>query len=92
MQALNELDDAYCEYEAMTPGLGDRLRAEVAAKIQMLSEFPEAYPEWEGPARRTTLRRFPYSVYYRVYPDEVRIIAVLYARIDPDFAARRVFG
>jgi toxin ParE1/3/4 len=91
-EALDELDAAYVYYESLSPGLGDALRAEVKAKLQVMSEFPFAYPEWEGPARRVTLRRFPYSVFYRVYKDEIRIVAVLYARLDPGHMLRRIFG
>ena len=91
-EALDELETAYVMYQALAPGLGDRLRDEVASRVQVISEFPLAYPEWEGPARRTTLARFPYSIFYRVYETEVRILAVLYARLDPAEVMRRVLG
>lgn len=91
-EALDELDSAYNYYETLSVGLGDALRAEVEARIRVMSEYPFAFPEWEGPARRTTLQRFPYSIFYRVYDEDIRIVAVLYAKLDPEQMLRRVFG
>lgn len=91
-EALDELDAAYLYYETLAVGLGDALRAEVEAKLRVMSEFPLAYPQWEGAARRAVLQRFPYTVFFRVYDEEIRIVAVLYARLDPEQMLRRIFG
>lgn len=91
-EALDELDAVYCYYESLSQGLGDRLRQQVREKLAVMTEHPEAYPLWEGQVRRTTLRRYPYSIYYRHRSDEVRVIAILYASADPELVARRIIG
>ena len=91
-EALDELDAIYCYYESLSQGLGDRLRQQVRDKLSVMAEHPEAYPIWEGQVRRTTVRAFPYSIYYRCGAGEVRVIAVLYAGADPEFVVRRIIG
>ena len=67
-------------------GLGEALEEEVRSAVGMILEFPEASPVVtpEG-ARRKNLRRFPYSFYYVIEPDVIRIMAVAHQRRLPGY-------
>ena len=48
-----------------------------------LLENPAAYPIFYRDARRIRLRRFPYSILYRLYADHIVVVACLHGKRDP---------
>ncbi len=68
--ADQDVADAYGAYEAAQVGLGEEFLEEVGRVVTLLTEFPEACPEVHRDLRRAILRRFPYSLYYRLAPPE----------------------
>jgi plasmid stabilization system protein ParE len=60
------------------------------AAIDDLGAQPESWPEIEDGIRRRPLRRFPYSVLYRIDKDEIVIVAVMHQRRHPRYWAERV--
>jgi plasmid stabilization system protein ParE len=78
-----EVDEAYRWYEQQRAGLGDDFLAALDDVFARLQQTPEAHQIIYRDVRRALLRRFPYSVYYRVHPDRVEIIAVQHSRRDP---------
>ena len=55
-----------------------------------ISERPESYPTVEPTVRRALVRKFPFSVFYRVLPEWIEVIAVLHQSRDPRTWRRRV--
>jgi hypothetical protein len=55
----------------------------VRAAGSRILENPETYPVFHREARRIRLKRFPYSILYRVYPELIVIVACLHGRRDP---------
>ncbi len=51
--------------------------------MAQVAENPEAYPILHRNTRRIRLRRFPYGLFYRLYPDMIVIVACMHARRDP---------
>jgi plasmid stabilization system protein ParE len=69
--AAADVEDAYRWYEGKRTGLGDEFLAEVSNVIESLVAYPERSPVVRRQTRRVNLRRFPYSIFYRIVEDEV---------------------
>jgi plasmid stabilization system protein ParE len=68
------------------PGLGRRFLADLDATLVHVAEHPEMYQALTDGSgdRRALLRRFPYSVVYRVTESEIAVLACLHHRQDLD--------
>jgi plasmid stabilization system protein ParE len=69
-------------YEAESPGLGDEFARAVRAATDLISSGPERWPTKNG-LRRYVLRRFPYTIAYRLASDVVEVLAVAHHSRDP---------
>ena len=81
--ALEYLDAALEEAEAAARWYGERsdtaaqgFADEIDAALSAIERLPNAWPAYEHGTRRFLLRRYPFSVVYRVEPDRILIIAV----------------
>jgi plasmid stabilization system protein ParE len=82
-QAAEELLAA-CEYlEARQAGLSVRLIQEVRRVCDRISTHPELHGKVLRDIRRAAVRRFPYSVFYRVTADRLEVLAVFHDSRDP---------
>ena len=89
-EAEVELVEAAGFYEARSPGLGERFLREFDAAVAEVLATPDLWPVVEGDLRCHTMRRFPFGLYYRVRPDELRILVVKHHNRHPDFWRRRL--
>ena len=76
-----EFIEAFDWYEARAPGLGAAF--EVEANRQIALAKPLQFPIKVEDVRRARLRRFPYSLFFRVVGDEAFVIACFHASRDP---------
>lgn len=82
-QAAEELLVA-CDYlEARQAGLSVRLIAEVKRVVNRISAHPELHGLVLQDIRRAAVRRFSYSVFYRVLPTRIEVFAVFHDSRDP---------
>ena len=81
--AAADIEDAHHWYRGHDEGLGDEFLAAVRLAIQRLQEQPTAYPVLHRDTRRIRLRRFPYGLFYRIYPDRILVVACMHGRRDP---------
>jgi plasmid stabilization system protein ParE len=82
-QAAEELLTA-CDYlEARQVGLSTRLIAEVKRVVNRISTHPELHGLVLQDIRRAAVRRFSYSVFYRVLPTRIEVFAVFHDSRDP---------
>jgi plasmid stabilization system protein ParE len=91
-EALEEAEAAarwYAERSA-TAALG--FTEEIDAAESAIVEFPEAWPRFETGTRRYLLRRYPFSVVYRIEPDRILIVAVAHGHRRPRYWKSRVPG
>jgi len=63
--------------------------AEIDDAIARIGESPETWPRYRRGTRRFVLRRFPFSVVYRVEEDAVYVVAVAHAQRRPEYWRRR---
>jgi len=90
VEAERELIDGAIYYsEHGGPELGLAFIAEFELAIEALYEHPQLGPVWRGKSRRFPLRRFPYSVIYRLRPNEVHVIALAHQRRRPGYWSNR---
>jgi plasmid stabilization system protein ParE len=85
LAAETELDDAVAYLEEQRPGLGAEFARDVAAAIQRIQDFPNAWPQLIEDVRRCQLRRFPYALIYRLRGDVATIYAVMHLKRRPAY-------
>jgi len=64
--AAADVEDAYRWYEDQRIGLGEEFLVAVSNAIKSLASYAERFPAIYRQTRRVHLRRFPYSLYYRI--------------------------
>ena len=83
--AEQEMFDAARYYEMQAPGLGHDFLDKVEMALQDLVDSPERWPVVQDDIRRRLIRRFPYSLLYRIDPSEVVILAVMHQKRHPSY-------
>lgn len=81
--ATTDVVDAVNWYEGQRKGLGARFYAEMTRVVKLAAVHPLRYPCIQSDIRRISLRRFPYSIYFRAEPSRLVVLAVFHARRSP---------
>ena len=81
--AAADIEEAFLWYERQRVGLGNEFRQELKVLLDRVSERPEFYQVLHRDTRRALLKRFPYGLFYRVYPEAIVVVAVMHARRSP---------
>ena len=63
---------------------------EIDETFRLISERPELYQAVGSTVRRALVRKFPFSVFYRILPEWIEVIAVVHQSRDPRTWRRRV--
>jgi plasmid stabilization system protein ParE len=87
--AESEIYSAAKWYKARSPTAALRFAAELNARIQLILDDPERWPMFEANSRRILLRRFPFSIIYRLKGDVVSVLAVMHHRREPGYWMHR---
>ena len=87
--ANSEFEDAAVWYNEQRIGLGEEFIVEIEEAVANAAVSPQRYPVVFGDIRRTVARRFPFSVYFRVRPNELVVLAVFHGRRNPTIWQRR---
>jgi plasmid stabilization system protein ParE len=82
-EAQAEFDEAFNWYEKQRPGLGVDFAAHVQDVLDRISASPELYAQVFQDVRRAVMRRFPYSVFYKIEPQRVVVLAIFHSSRDP---------
>lgn len=98
-RALEYLDEAVEEAEAAARWYAERsataalaFSEELDAAESAIARLPEAWPPFDEGTRRYLLRRFPFSVIYRVEQARVLIVAVAHGNRRPGYWVSRTGG
>ncbi|MBY0495717.1 MAG: type II toxin-antitoxin system RelE/ParE family toxin [Cyanobacteria bacterium] len=84
-EALQEAERAAHWYAERSATAAAAFSEEMDAAESAIARLPEAWPRYEHRTRRYLLRRFPFSVVYRVEEPRVLIVAVAHARRRPGY-------
>lgn len=89
---IEYLEEALQEAEAAARWYADRSAAaaigftdEIEVAEAASARFPEAWPSFNHGTRRYLLRRYPFSIVYRIEPARVVIIAVAHGHRRPGY-------
>jgi toxin ParE1/3/4 len=83
-EATAELTEASQVYEQRIPSLGTQFLDAVDDAVAIISNAPERWRIVDDEVRRY-LPRFPYAIYYRSLPGEIRILAFKHHSRRPDY-------
>ncbi|HUG91950.1 MAG TPA: type II toxin-antitoxin system RelE/ParE family toxin, partial [Planctomycetaceae bacterium] len=82
-EAQAEFNEASDWYEQQRLGLGVDFVRCVQHALDLIEELPQMYAQVFEDVRQAPVRRFPYSVLYRVETDQIVVLAVFHGRRDP---------
>ena len=82
-QALGDLADAVLWYDEQCPGRGADLLALIGSSLEILREYPRAHPVVVGRSRRWPLVRYPFSLFYRLEPERIVVLALFHQSRHP---------
>ncbi len=83
-QARIEIDEAFEWYrERSVTAAADFLEV-VDQALSEIALDPERFPVVHGRLRRVVLQRFPYAVYYKVFPRTISVVGVIHGHRHPD--------
>ena len=78
-------------YEGQSAGLGSNYQKAVRRALDVICEAPHRYPIVSDPeVRRFSVKRFPFTVYYRHLVDVVFVLAVAPHRKSPGYWRGRI--
>lgn len=89
-EAAAELIEAARFYERRVPGLGAQFLDAADRAIATIQEAPERWSLLEADVRRYLMARFPFAIYYRILPGELRILAFKHHSRHPDYWRGRI--
>ena len=81
--AAAEIETAYRWYEKERAGLGSEFLEAVDKLVRTIAENPERFTVIRKDVRRAVLRRFPYSIFYRVVSADIVVVACFHAKRNP---------
>jgi plasmid stabilization system protein ParE len=81
--AAAEIETAHWWYEKEREGLGAEFLEAVDKMVKVIAENPERFPAIRKDIRRAVLRRFPYSIFYRIVSGHVVVIACFHGKRKP---------
>ncbi len=87
--ARAEIVTAFQWYLMRSAAAAQRFLDAVDDAIALIEEAPERHPIIRGRLRRVLLRRFPYAVYYKVFPSTISVVGVIHGHRHPDTWLRR---
>jgi toxin ParE1/3/4 len=84
-----EVDEACGWCDERKDKLGDEFFQEVERVLGLIAANPQSFPLAPFGRRKAHLKRFPYSICYRILADRVRILSVRHDKRHPSYGARR---
>lgn len=84
-----EMTEASRHYESRATGLGHAFLDEVDHAATAVADKPEAFQLVAREIRHKLLARFPYSLFYVIEPNRIRVLAVAHHKRRPEYWMRR---
>ena len=89
-EAEVELRDAARYYEEQLPRLGERFLDAANLAVESIVQSPRIYRIVESNIHLCLMQRFPYAIYFRVLPDQIRILAWKHHSRNPEYWKKRL--
>ena len=81
--AAADIEDAFEWYQTQRFGLGEEFRDVLRSTLNQIAENPQLYQVIHRGTRRALLKRFPYGVFFREYPQVIIVVACMRSRRNP---------
>lgn len=91
-EAEADIAEAALWYARQGAGLGREFIGEIDSCFELIGRQPEIFPVVYRSARLGLLRKFPYLVIYRVFPEFISVVAVMQGRRNPRRWKSRIHG
>jgi toxin ParE2 len=78
-----EQNEAAEHYESQRVGLGLEFVQELHRTVGRIVEYPSAWSPSSRNTRACQMKRFPYSIIYRIYSEEIVVVALQHHSRDP---------
>jgi toxin ParE1/3/4 len=88
--ARAEILDAQDWYETQQAGLGLRFRGQLQMVVNRMTENPYQFPVVLQDIHRARLRKFPYSLFFRIEAESLVVIACFHGSRDPQRWQERI--
>jgi plasmid stabilization system protein ParE len=89
-EAVAEAQAAAQWYRERSASAAHALLAELDHAIQKIAEDPAIWPRYVGGTQRFLLKRFPFSVVYRLASNRIEVVAIAHGRRKPGYWKRRL--
>lgn len=89
-EALDEAEGAARWYAERSEDAAVGFAEELAAALTLIERAPARWPRYDRNTRRFLLRRFPYSVVYRIEASRIVVIAIAHAHRRPGYWRTRL--
>ena len=83
--AIIEAADAARWYRQRNEEAAEAFLTALESAIDHIAEAPLQYPLYSAGTRRCRLRRFPFSIIYRLTGNEIQVLAVAHTRRRPAY-------
>lgn len=84
-EARLEFREAVAYYGDCREGLGIEFSREIYASIYYIAEMPLVWSKLSDNSRRFSAKRFPYSIIYQVFNDDILIVAIAHQSRKPGY-------
>jgi plasmid stabilization system protein ParE len=89
-EALEEAEAAARWYAERSVSAAVGFSEEIEAAESAIMQFPDAWPPYDHGTRRFLLRRYPFSIVYRVESRRILIVAVAHGHRRPGYWKTRL--
>jgi toxin ParE1/3/4 len=90
-EASEEYVAAYAWYHERGPHLAEAFERETERAVLLIAESPQRWPVYRKKYRWFLLRRFPFSLIYKIQEDKIVVIAVGHTKRRPGYWKNRNF-
>src|SRR5687767_6715961 len=80
---IKDIGEAYDWYEDKRTGLGEEFLLSAEDALDSIKRNPELFEEKYPQIRKCNLRRFPYTIFFRIFKKSVAILAVYHQSRNP---------
>ncbi len=88
-EAEIDIRETINSYNKKRTNLGFEFSDEILRTIEIIKDFPEAWPQISLRTRRSLVNRFPYGIIYQLSKDKLLIIAVMHLHGKPNSWRKR---
>jgi plasmid stabilization system protein ParE len=79
----------YSWYHDRGTTLAANFETEIERAVRLISQNPLRWPKFDNERRRFIVRKFPYSIIYELYGEEVVVLAVAHGKRRPNYWQER---